>query len=287
MILRSSRFPAVFLSICLVCSLRAASVTLSPIYVSIGPDANTSPSYAAYTTNAQAGAAAGSTSVGGNIQTTPSAYNVVGTGATAAVSGASITNTPFPSWLGVADPHGSLTTELGNMLYWNIVFTGTNISLNQITVTQSSTDPADSFGDPTQAGGLFTETFQNYSPAFVGITAAGTKITSGANTQQVNEIVITGFAASQSGYGVITSGTDAQRLQQINNALALSLGSYSIGTCFYYGSASSANPNTCNVTSVTNPLVSVAPEPRSLLYTSFAISFLLPLRLALRRRRAR
>src|SRR5579863_5263495 len=99
------RFCSAFLfPIFVSCSLEAASVTLSPIYVSIGPDANTSPSYAAYTANAQTGVAAGGVNEGGNIQLIPSAFNVVGSAAHVAVNGTSITNTPFPSWLGVADP---------------------------------------------------------------------------------------------------------------------------------------------------------------------------------------
>jgi len=110
-------------------------------------------------------------------------------------------------------------------------------------------------------------------------------VNSGASTQLVNELIITGFAASQSGYGVPTSsGTDAQKLAQINNAFALNLGSYAIDTCFYYGAASSSNPNSCNVTNVNNPFVIAAPEPASLVLAALASLWLLPTgALALRR----
>ena len=212
-------------------SLQGDSVTISPIYLSIGPDANTSSSYAAYTANAQTAVANGLSSVGGNIQVTPSAFNLIGSGSTVAVDGSSITNTPFPSWLGVADPTGALSGEQGNMLFWSVVLTGSNgsnISLSQVTFAQSSNDPLNYFGDPANP---FTATYSNYAPDSVGITSTGTKITSGASTQQVNEIILTGFAAAQSGYGVPTSGTDAQKLQQIDDAFAAGLGSYSINTC--------------------------------------------------------
>lgn len=262
--------------------MQAASVTLSPIYVSIGPDQNTSPSYSAYTTNAQAALAAGQSSLGGSIATTPSAYNAIGSGSTVAANGASITNSPFPSWLGVADPGGALTGQLGNMIYWNIVFTGTNISLSQVNVTQLSTDSLDYFGSPGQPGGLFTQTFSSYSSSLVGITSGGAQITSGASTQQVNEIIISGFAAAQDGYGIANSGTDAQKLQQIDNAFATTLGSYAIDTCFYYGTASSSNPNTCDTVDVTNSVVTTSvPEPSSLF---LAIPLLLPAGWFLRRR---
>jgi hypothetical protein len=253
--------------------LHAATVTLSQIYVSIGPDANTSPNYAAYTTNAQTGVKANGSNEGGNIATTPSAYSVVGTGNTASVNGAQITNTPFPSWLGTADPTGALAAEKGNMIYWSIVFQGTNISLSNINLTQSSTDPLDYFGDNTQPGGLATTSFAtaNYAPDLVGITAANTLITSGVGTQLVNEIVITGFGEAQDGYGFGFTGTDAQQLAEIDQAYAQGLGTYAINTCYYYGPAAQGSPSSCDSTNVANALTTT-PEPTA--FSSLALALL-------------
>ncbi len=266
-----SHFRNLFLAVFAASFLQAAPITVSPIYVSIGPDGNTSPSYAAYTANAIVGVTTNAADVGGSIQTTPSAFNLAGNGPTVAVSGPDITNTPFPSWLGVADPAGALSGQLGNMIYWNVVITGTNISLSQINVTQASTDPGDSFGNSSNPGGLFTHTYSTYEPDVVGITSGGIEITSGASTQPVNTIIITGFAAAQSGYGFNFSGTDAQKLQQTDSALAGILGNYTINTCFYYGAASNTNPNTCDAVDVTNI---TAPEPSAFTYAALSLLLL-------------
>jgi hypothetical protein len=268
------------------CSLQADTVTLFQIYVSIGPRGNTSPSYAAYTANAQAGVAGGGVNKSGDIATDPTAFNVVTTGTAADLQGSSITNTPFPSWMGTADPSGALAAEKGSMAYWSIDFQGTNISLSNITVTQMSTDKLDYFGDG--AGGLFTFSFsgQDYGADFVGIASDGTVITSGSGTQQVKEIIITGFAVAQDGYGFGFTGTDAQQLTQINNAFTTGLGTpYDINTCYYYGTADSINPNSCDTTSVKNVLVgTVVPEPSS--FNSVALAFaLMPLAWMFRRLR--
>jgi len=282
---RNLKFCSFAILLTFVCApLHAATVTLSQIYVSIGPDANTSPNYGAYTTNAQAGVIAGGVNEGGSIATTPSAYNVVGTGNTASVNGAQITNSPFPSWLGVADPTGALAAEKGNMIYWSIVFQGTNISLSNINLTQNSTDPLDYFGDSTQPGGLATTSFAgiDYAPDLVGITSTNQLITSGVGTQLVNEIVITGFGEAQDGYGFPAVGTDAQQLAAIDQAFAQGLGNYSINTCYYYGPVAQGSPSSCDSTSVANALT---PEPTA--FSTVAIALFLSSAVWMYRRQGR
>ena len=241
------------------CSAQAATVTLSKIYVSVGPNSVTpSPSYPAYTTNAQTGVLAGGVSVGGDIHATPTAYNVLGSGVS--VSANSIVGTPFPSWFGVADPGGALANETGNALFWSVVISGTpglnDINLGQVSVQQSSTDPLASFGDPLNP---FTADYSASSYAFdhLGILADGTLVSSGASTNAVNKIVLTSFSALldplvlAADLGISFTGSHAQQMKQIDDAFALNLGNFSINTCFYYGTAAS----TCDSVNV------IVPEP--------------------------
>jgi hypothetical protein len=284
------------LSILVSCALQAASVTLSPIYVSIGPNANTpSPSYGGYTANAQAGVSGGGVDVGGNMATTPTAYNVVGSGGTVTVSNSSIIGTPFPSWLSVAPPTlASLAGETGNMLYWSVIISGgpgNTINLDTLNVTQISNDPLDSFGDG--AGGLFSASYAgaSYAADHVGVLANGTTVTSGAGTQLVNSIVLTSFSAFldpgilSADTGVTFSGTDAQQMKQMDDAFSFYLGNFAINTCFYYGDpAGAGTPSTCDSVNVVKAVNVVTPEPASFGSVILTLS-MLPLVWMFRRRR--
>lgn len=108
----------------------------------------------------------------------------------------SVTNdivTGFPSWEGLADPGDTFgaaySQELGNRLQFGIdIKGGTNlISISQLSFMAQSTDPGNTLGFS------FGEGSYNYSLSYVGIIygAGGnnTYITSGPNTQLVNEIV--------------------------------------------------------------------------------------------------
>jgi len=248
-------------------SLQAETATLSTIYVSIGPDPYSSPNYSGYTTNAQAGVTAGGVNVGGNINASPSAYNVVGTGA---VAQGQIIATPFSSWLNVADPGGVFSGETGNFLYWSIVITGApgqnDINLNSVSVVQSSTDPLMTFGDPASPSVALYST-STYAPDAVGILANGSTITSGSPTQDVNEIVLTGFGAALDPTLLPNTftGTDAQQLQQIDAAFAADLGNFSINTCFDYTQTSGTVTSSCDTVNV-----SATPEVSTVRSTAFA-----------------
>lgn len=251
------------------CPILADSVTLSPIFVSIGPNPNTpSPSYAGYTYSAQAGVSAGGVNVGGNIKSTPSAYNVLGS-SESTVSLQSIVGTPFPSWLGAADPSGPLASESGNCIFWSLEIVGAqdqnSISLNQLNFAQSSTDPLNYFGIKGSYASFA------YSPDALGILADGEQISSGSPNQDVNRIVVTGFGGYLDGDPAVTgyqlTGNDSADLQAIDNIYASALGNFSIDTCFTYGAAS-----TCGTVNVVDTVDT--PEPSSVIELILGLSLL-------------
>jgi hypothetical protein len=265
-----------FLLVLFLAACYSEAGVISQIYVSIGPDAGApSPSYAGYTANAQAGVSSGGKNVGGDIATTPIAYNVLGSGTTATVPIDSIIATSFPSWLSVADPAGSLTGESGNNLFWSVLISGSpglnDISLADVAVSQNSNDPLNTFGDGL--GGPFTFSYSGstYSASDVGIMANGTRITSGLASAPVNEIVLTGFSSFLSpatlaaDLNLTFSGTDQEQMQQIDSAFAGALGNFSINTCFSLNGGAS----TCDVVDVVT-----TPEPGSIKALSFALALL-------------
>ena len=270
------------------CLLQADSVVFSPIYVSIGPNANgPSPSYIGYTADAQAGVIAGGVNEGGNIAFNPAAYNVIGSGSSISVPNSKIIGTPFNSWLGTADPGGAFFGESGNMLYWSIEITGSagnNIALANVNVTQFSTDPLDAFGEASVPGGLYTASYagSTYAPDAVGIFANGTTITSGDPSTSVHAIVLTGFAADLDpgilslDTGVVFSGTDAEQMQQMISAFDTYLGNFSINTCFYYGAvADPTSQSTCDSTLSTESAPgTITPEPATLILSAFICVYL-------------
>jgi hypothetical protein len=265
-----------FFLVLFMASCYSEAGVISQIYVSIGPDAGApSPSYAGYTASAQAGVSSGGKNVGGNIATTPTAYNVVGSGVTATVPIGSIIGTSFPSWLSVADPGGSLAGETGNNLYWSVLISGSpglnDISLADVAVTQNSNDPLNTFGDGSGGPFSFSYSGSTYSASDVGIMANGTKVMSGLASAPVNEIVLSGFSSFLSpetlaaDLNLTFSGTDQEQMQQIDSAFAAALGNFSVNTCF----SLSGGASTCDVVDVV-----VTPEPPPLKAFPFALAVL-------------
>jgi hypothetical protein len=132
----------------------------------------------------------------------------------------SVTNdivTGFPSWQGLADPGdvfgAAYSQELGNRLQFGIdIKGGTNlISISQLSFTAQSSDPGNSLGFSFGLGSY------NYSASYVGIIygAGGTDtyVTSGPNTQLVNEIVGRGSGNAWAVYD--TSGDIASEQSNI------------------------------------------------------------------------
>jgi hypothetical protein len=226
-------------------ALQAASVTFSPIFISIGPNPNTpSPSYPGYTANAQAGVLAGGINVGGDISANPTAFNLVPTSnRIATVTEASFIGTDFPSWLGVADPAAPFNNETGNALYFSVEIKSTSPALNDISLSnvflaQKSNDPFQIFDDPNSPGHDFLYSFANhpYSPDAVGIRVNGTTTTAGeTSTDGVNAIVLTGVSLNLDETKLGLTGTDAQKEAQALAYFYQALGNFSVFTCFNYG----------------------------------------------------
>jgi hypothetical protein len=223
------------------------NVIFSPIYVSIGPNPNTSPSYGGYTANAQAGVAArgqneGGTILPGQVGSSPTAFNLIGgVNRIPTISESDIIGTSFPSWLGWANPATPFNNETGNYLYFSIEITSTspalnNISLSNIFYAQKSNDLFDTFSSPKTANdNLVSFAGQNYGPDAVGIFVNGSTTTTGeAGTDLVNAIILTGVAIDLPIPAGLT-GSDPEILAQAASVYNNSLSDFSIFTCFDYG----------------------------------------------------
>lgn len=225
-------------------ALQAASVTFSPIFVSIGPNPATSPSYAGYTANAQAGVMAGGQNVGGSISATPTAFNVVNNiNRIPTITEGDFIATDFPSWLGIADLAAPFNNERGNSLFFSVEIKSTSPALNDINLSnvfyaQKSNDLLDLLDDPNSPGHDFLYSFANqtYSADAVGIRTNGTTTTAGeASTDGVNAIVLTGVFVNLNEAKLGLTGTDAEKEQQALDFFYQELGNFSTFTCFNYG----------------------------------------------------
>ena len=186
------------------------NVTFSPVYVSIGPNPNTSPSYGGYTINAQTGVLAlgqneGGTIVPGQPGSSPTAFNLVdNVNRIPTITPADIIATSFPSWLGTADPPSPFNNETGNAVFFSIEITSNSPALNDISLSnvfyaQKSNDLSQTFSNPlTGNDNLVSFANANYGPDAVGILVNGSTTSTGeAGTDLVNAIVLTGVALEQ------------------------------------------------------------------------------------------
>lgn len=135
--------------------------------------------------------------------------------------------TNFPSWRGNANPGATYgpdyANELGTRLHFGLDIVGTagmTFSASQLSLDATSSDPDNSLGF-TRAAGTY-----NYGFDLVGIKygADGQKgggddtvITSGPNTQTVNEIV---FRGSGNAFAVLSDDPGATNQDKIDMALA-------------------------------------------------------------------
>jgi hypothetical protein len=123
-----------------------------------------------------------------------------GSGPTAFIPQSNVTSaqaivTPFPSWMGVAGPTGLYANELGNRMTFagSIIDTGGTFSISQLSFSATSSDPGNVLGFGFAAGSY------NYSLGYVGVIdgpGGPTFVTSGPNTQQVNELYFRGSGNS-------------------------------------------------------------------------------------------
>src|SRR4051812_6707879 len=88
--------------------LAASANSISPVYVSLGPNPFGSPSYAAYTSNAQASVASGGGNIG-NIHAFPTAFNTF----SSVTMDDIVVDGNFANWRGDANTHSHFDQELG------------------------------------------------------------------------------------------------------------------------------------------------------------------------------
>lgn len=131
--------------------------------------------------------------------------------------------TGFNSWEGQASPSGAFANELGNRLLFGLHIVGDGqqqFSLSQLSFVMDSTDAANSL-DYTFGQGSYT-----YSDQYVGINwgadrvkggADDVRVTSGSNSQLVDEIVGRGSGNAWAAYD---SSPGATRQEKIDNAIA-------------------------------------------------------------------
>jgi len=204
------------------------SIVVTP---TVAPNVFGSPSYAAWVTNSYQAQYQGLSTFG--TVGTPTYYAAE----SVITDRASVVVTGYNSWRGNANPTGAFSAELGNrMLFGLHIFGNGNLfSISQLSFNATST------GD---SGGLdfgFGEGSYNYSNDYVGIQYGAdgvlgggddVLITSGANTQMVNEIIGRGSGNSYASYTTDPGATNQDKLNGIAydpaNAWTSFTGTYSL-----------------------------------------------------------
>jgi hypothetical protein len=224
--------------------LAASADSISPVYISLGPNPFGSPSYAAYTSNAQAAVAGGGGNIG-DINASPTAFNTVSSISTADM----FVDGNFANWRGAANPASPFNSEIGTAAFFSVVLTGNgtnNLSLSQLTFTQHDTDLVvpDYFG----TSGSYASS--NYSSDHVGVLADGTLVTSGSSSQMVDKIILTSFSAAFDASFYPDSGQ-----LQLDQAIAdaNTLGNFALNVCFQDAAAGLNSCGTLNVAPTPEP----------------------------------
>jgi len=173
------------------------SVTVIP---SLAPNAYGSPSWSDYVSNATLGIENGGVSEGtGAAQYTPLPNGASFNWEEAVVTG-------FPSWMGVAAPNTpAYSGEYGNRLTFGLDVKGNGqpISISQLGFEGDSSDPGDVLQWSWATGSFDYST--DYVGIIYGVGGAGdiadyTYVTSGLNTQPVDEIISRGTGNSLPAY---------------------------------------------------------------------------------------
>ena len=208
-----------------------AAITTIQVTPSSGPNGYGSPNYSGYAGNAIYALENGLASYGN--PSSPSYYNQ----APAVMSVLNNIVTGFASWNGVANPSGAYASELGNRLLFglDVKGNGNKISIDQLSFVMSSTDGntlgysygLGSYGYSSQYVGW------NYGADGIRGTADDVFITSGAASQQVDELVGRGSGNAWAVYEGDYPGTLQDEINQAAAALGTSpidfTGTYTLG----------------------------------------------------------
>jgi hypothetical protein len=237
--------------------VKADSISIQVIPAS-APNTFGSPSYAGWVTNAVNAIENNQATMG--TAGTPTYYSQ--SPSVISVKDNIVTN--FNSWKGVANPGAPFGSELGNRLQFGVHILGGApadlFSISQLSFQATSDDATNSLGFGFAAGSY------NYSAEYVGIYYGGdgvkdtgddVRITSGVNTQLVNEIVGRG---SGNAWAVLNTSPGATLQEKIDIA-AGSLGTQPINFTGTYTLAgfSGAGSVTMQPTATAVPLPLVAP----------------------------
>ncbi|MBS1817423.1 MAG: PEP-CTERM sorting domain-containing protein [Acidobacteria bacterium] len=180
-----------------------ASTISVHVYSALAPNAFGSPNWAAWEANAVTAMENGGAATAG-APGTPAFFEQ-----RTSVTTAEAVVTGFPSWLGQVDPgtvYGpAYANEYGNRITFPLWIDGggSQFSISQLGFSATSTDPFNALGFSFAPGGY------NYTTAYVGLdygtdgikgTGDDAWITSGANTQLVNELFGRGSGNSFAAY---------------------------------------------------------------------------------------
>jgi hypothetical protein len=192
-----------------VASADAYKIVVSP---SLAPNAFGSPSFADYQSNAVTAIVSNASTHGD--PSSPAYYEKI----TGPISVATAIVTGFPSWRGDANVSGAYANEYGNRVTFGVDITsttGSQFSISQLSFSAATDDATNSLGFSYAAGAY------NYSAGYVGILYGtdGQKgggddvyITSGLNTQLVNEIVGRGSGNSWAVYSTDPGATNQEKI---------------------------------------------------------------------------
>ena len=199
--------------------MAAKSAITIDVTPSSAPNGYGSPNYSGYAANAIYALENGLTSYGD--PSSPSYY----TQAPAVMSVLNNIVTGFSSWNGVANPTGAYASELGNRLHFGLDVRGNGslISIDQLSFSMASTD-GNTLGYSYSLGSYgYNSQYVGWDYGADGIrgTADDIFITSGAASQQVDEIVSRGSGNAWAVYVGNYPGT----LQDGINQAAADLGS--------------------------------------------------------------
>lgn len=229
-------FLAVFGVLCGVSSLEAQSTPTIAVFPSLAPNAFGSPSFPQWESNTITALQLGQSSLGSPTQ--PTYYQQIANGAIIQPWVA----TEFPSWMLKADPSTAFgpafANELGNRLYFNlhIVGNGTQFSIAQLSLTATSSDSGNVLGFTVSAG-----TYQynsgyvglNYGPDGIKGNADDVFITSGANTQPIDELFARGSGNAPEASNSDPGATDQEKIDLVVAGLPTPFtftGGYSLST---------------------------------------------------------